>query len=158
MNFTLLIGSFARGTGDVNSDIDILRIGHTRSVRRPVKVDRRIPVSYVDFDSKSFSKLYDDGSLFLYHAFMEGKLLSGDGDKWCRLKTRFFVSSDYRDSINEYIDVLDYIDCYPDFEYSQVPYLSNIFKYLKNIGIFKLASEGCYIFDKSRPKGPGSRY
>ena len=148
MKLTLLIGSFARGTGDLHSDIDILRVGHTQSVMRPENIDWRLPMSYVDYDSESFSKLYDEGSLFLYHALFEGKLISGDEIKWRKLKKHFIISSDFRNSILEYLDVLTYIDEYPDYENSYVPYLSNIFKCLKNVGIFKLASKKYYNFEK----------
>ena len=149
MTFTLLIGSLARGTGDLHSDIDILRIGHTRRVKRPEYIDRRLPISYVDYDMDAFTKLYDEGSLFLYHAFVEGRLLSGDKARWGCLKRHFIVSDDFKDSINEYLEVLAYIDEYPGYEYSSVPYLSNIFKCLKNIGIFRLASKKCYDFEKT---------
>ena len=117
LKFTLLIGSFARGTGGIHSDIDILRIGHEDKVDRPKYVDPRIPISYVDYDAESFNKLYLDGSLFLYHAFFEGKLLAGDNNLWKKLKEDFSVSVDFKDSINEYLEVLEYIDEYPDYEY-----------------------------------------
>lgn len=93
--------------------------------------------------------MYQEGSLFLYHAFYEGKLLAGDGDLWEKLLEGFLVSVDFRESINEYLEVLEYIDEYPGYEYSYVPYLSNIFKCAKNIGIFLLASKEKYEFEKS---------
>ena len=149
MKFTLLIGSFARGTGGLNSDIDILRVGHTNSIERPGNIDQRIPVSYVDYDLRSFSKLYDEGSLFLYHAFFEGKILSGNISQWKQLKDHFVVLEKFRAPIEEYLEVLSYIDRYPEYEYAHVPYLSNIFKCMKNIGIFRLASKKHYKFEKT---------
>ena len=146
--FTLLIGSFARGTGDLNSDIDVLRIGHTMPVIKPASINPRLPLSYVDYDLNSFFKLYDAGSLFLYHAFFEGRLLDGDSDQWNKLGENFVVSDSFITPINEYIEVLEYIDSYPGYELSFVPYLSNIFKCLKNIGIFQLASRKQYNFEK----------
>jgi predicted nucleotidyltransferase len=148
MQFTLLIGSFARGTGGIGSDIDVLRIGHKRRVKRPVKLDYSLPISYVDYDLDSFKTLFDDGSLFLYHAFIEGQLLEGDITQWNSLKENFVVSDDFRDSIEEYLQVLTYIAEYPEYERSSVPYLSNIFKCLKNIGVFRMASTGRYDFEK----------
>ncbi len=148
MQFTLLIGSFARGTGGVGSDIDVLRIGHKRRVKRPVKLDYSLPISYVDYDLDSFKKLFLEGSLFLYHAFMEGRLLEGDIRQWNRLKESFVVSDNFSDSIEEYLQVLTYIEEYPEYERSSVPYLSNIFKCLKNIGIFRMASMRRYDFEK----------
>ncbi|WP_278399954.1 nucleotidyltransferase domain-containing protein [Stutzerimonas kunmingensis] len=149
MKFTILIGSFARGTGGIHSDIDILRIGHEERVARPKYIDARIPISYVDYDEESFNKLYEGGSLFLYHAFYEGKLLVGDEDLWGELVEGFSVSAEFSESISEYLEVLKYIDEYPGYEHSYVPYLSNVFKCAKNIGIFLLASKGKYEFEKS---------
>lgn len=148
MRFTLLIGSFARGTGGCSSDIDVLRIDHKRRVKRPINIDHRLPISYIDYDFDSFSKLFNEGSLFLYHVFVEGRLLEGDVRQWNRLKENFVVSNNFRDSIEEYLQVLAFIEEYPEYERSPVPYLSNIFKCLKNIGIFKMASMGQYDFEK----------
>ncbi len=148
IRFTLLIGSFARGTGGRDSDIDVLRINHKRRVKRPIGIDYNLPISYVDYDLSSFNKIFDEGSLFLYHAFMEGQLLDGDVRQWNRLKDHFVVSNDFSDSIEEYLQVLTYIEEYPEYERSPVPYLSNIFKCLKNIGIFRMASIKQYDFEK----------
>lgn len=148
LQFTLLIGSFARGTGGRGSDIDVLRIGHKRRVKRPEITDYSLPISYVDYDFDSFNKLLNEGSLFLYHAFLEGQLLEGDIQQWNKLKENFVVSDDFRDSIEEYLQVLNYIAVYPEYEHSPVPYLSNIFKCLKNIGIFRMASVRQYDFEK----------
>src|SRR5690554_2655246 len=148
MQFTLLVGSYARGTGGRSSDIDLLRTGHKKRVKRPVISDDSIPISYVDYDFDSFNKLFNAGSLFLYHAFLEGKLLEGDIQKWNKLKEGFIVSDDFRDSIEEYLQVLTYIAEYPEYEHSSVPYLSNIFKCLKNIGIFRMATMKQYNFEK----------
>lgn len=148
MRFTLLIGSFARGTGGCESDIDVLRINHKKRVKRPICIDYNLPISYVDYGLDAFNKIFDEGSLFLYHAFMEGQLLEGDVRQWNSLKEQFVVSDDFRDSIEEYLQVLTFIEEYPGYECSPVPYLSNIFKCLKNIGIFRLASLRQYDFEK----------
>jgi predicted nucleotidyltransferase len=148
MGFTLLIGSFARGTGGAGSDIDVLRIGHKKRIKKPINIDYRLPMSYVDYDLEAFKKLYNEGSLFLYHAFTEGKLLEGEIRQWSQLKENFVVCDEFGDSIEEYLEVLKYIEVYPEYECSPVPYLSNIFKCLKNIGIFRMASIGRYDFEK----------
>ncbi len=146
--FTILIGSFARGTGGENSDLDILRIGHTKSVIKPDNISKAIPISYIDYDYSVFLDLFEQGSLFLYHAFKEGVLLNGEEGKWEQFKEKFVVTNDHTDSIREYISLLEFIDEYPEYELSFIPFLSNIFKAVKNIGIFKLAENGEYIFDK----------
>lgn len=148
MRFTLLIGSFARGTGGAGSDIDVLRIGHKKGIKKPIDIGYRLPMSYIDYTFEAFNKLYDEGSLFLYHAFIEGKLLEGDSNQWNQLKENFIVSDDFRNPIEEYLEVLAYIEEYPEYECSPVPYLSNIFKCLKNIGIFRMASVKRYDFEK----------
>lgn len=146
--FTILIGSFARGDGGADSDLDIIRIGHTNPVTRPSHISETIPISYIDYDYPLFSELYQQGSLFIYHALKEGILLDGNQEKWELYKKRFSVIEDHSESINEYISVLEFIDNYPDYEHSYVPFLSNIFKSIKNIGIFKLANDKKYLFDK----------
>jgi len=150
MSFTLLIGSFARGTGSSDSDVDILRIGHERIIGRPANIPVDAPISYIDYDHATFSSLYDSGSLFLYHCFIEGMLLEGSSKRWETLKMKFQVEKCFKEPIQEYIDVLSFINEYPGYQISYLPYLSNIFKCLKNIGIFRLASKRKYDFEKSK--------
>lgn len=146
--FTVLIGSFARGTANSQSDVDILRIGHTRPVVPPAHISGSFPVSFIDYDLPTFSHLYSEGSLFLYHAFSEGVLLTGQRGLWSNLSADFRVAQDFGPAIREYIEVLQYVTDYPGYEASFVPYLSNLFKCLKNIGIFRLAKRKQYSFDK----------
>ena len=147
-SFTILIGSFARGEGGPDSDVDILRVGHCRSVDRLPEIGRKIPISYIDYDYSTFIDLYRQGSLFLYHSFREGRLIEGDITIWAGLKSNFTVTYNHKDSINEYFELLKFINAYPGFERAFMPYLSNICKAVKNIGIFKLAEIGCFVFDK----------
>ena len=146
--FTILIGSFARGDGGQDSDLDILRVGHTISIKRPKGISNSIPISYIDYDDSVFFDLYQQGSLFIYHVFKEGVLLEGSQHRWELYKKQFTVALDHSESINEYISVLKFIDDYPQYELSYIPFLSNIFKSIKNIGIFTLANKGYYLFDK----------
>lgn len=148
-NYTILVGSFARETNNKNSDLDIVRINHNNSINHVFDVPKKIPVSYIDYDLKSFFELYNQGSLFLKHTFEEGKLLYGDKCQWKQLTDNFRVSIDFSETILEYRDVLKFIDKYPSYETAYIPYLSNIFRALKNIAIFKLAEAGIYEFDKS---------
>src|SRR5207247_1431685 len=64
--FTILIGSRARSTQNSASDIDVVRIGHKRSVKLHNR-GRKRHISYVDYDPDAFLNLYKGGSLFLYH-------------------------------------------------------------------------------------------
>jgi hypothetical protein len=94
-------------------------------------------------------ELHQQGSLFLYHVFQEGRLIDGVDNLWVKLKNSFNVTYNHKDSIGEYCKVLKFIESYPGFEDAFMPYLSNIFKALKNIGIFKLAEKGCFSFEKT---------
>lgn len=147
-SFTILIGSFARGEGGPDSDVDILRVEHNRSVVKPSEICINVPISYIDYNYSTFMELYSQGSLFLYHTFREGRLIEGDMNRWAELKSNFKVTYNHKDSINEYYELLKFINACPKFEDAFMPYLSNIFKALKNIGIFKLAEVGCFVFDK----------
>lgn len=149
MGFTLLIGSFARGTGSIDSDVDILRIGHERIVDLPAQIPTNVPISYIDYDNKTFCSLYNSGSLFFHHAFTEGMLLEGNPKQWEKLKQHFRVEECFQEPIREYIEVLSFIDEYPGYQNSSLPYLSNIFKCLKNIGIFRMASRKAFNYEKS---------
>jgi len=94
--------------------------------------------------------MYKNGSLFLYHVFYEGILLNGDKASWESLKNNFIVSNNFYDEIEEYQSVLDYLCKYPSYEEAYIPYLSNMFKVLKNLSIFYLANDGIYEFDKGK--------
>ena len=74
--YTVLIGSYARGTENEHSDIDLVRIGHAEEFElAPAYVLPAGPISYIDYEMKVFQSLYQSGSLFLYHILNEGKLL-----------------------------------------------------------------------------------
>jgi len=148
IKFTLLIGSFARGTHGADSDVDILRIGHFDKVKLGFSVSNSNPISYIDFDIHDFTDIFEDGSLFLYHAFNEGVLIDGDPESWYLLKEKFEVSSSFKKYIDEYAELLNFIKDYKGYESSPLPYLSNIFMCAKNIGIFKLAEKKEYNFEK----------
>jgi hypothetical protein len=114
-DFTVLIGSVARRTHGHDSDVDILRIDHKRSVPAALCVPAGMHVSYVDYDRASFMEFHTAGSLFLHHAFTEGLLLEGDATHWQRLKARFSVAKDFSEAIADYKAVLDYVRRPPAF-------------------------------------------
>jgi predicted nucleotidyltransferase len=148
-NFTILIGSRARRTDDRQSDIDIVRIGHRDVTAVQCKGSRKIrDVSYIDYDAEKFSQLYDDGSLFLYHIFSEGRLLSGDERAWTSLRTNFRVRTNFRREIAENREVLAWLQDGNQFEGATIPYLAHTCRALKNLAIFSLAQGRSYIFDK----------
>jgi hypothetical protein len=147
-NITILIGSYARGDASSESDVDVMRVGHQNPIVRPENIPSTAHISYIDYDWQDLMKLHSQGSLFLYHAFTEGLLLQGCKSQWDELRTSFSVAVRHTESIMEYVELLFYIDKYPGYENAHLPYLSNIFKAVKNIGIFRLAERGIYRFDK----------
>lgn len=149
-SFLVIIGSYARGTLTEKSDIDVFRLNNENSLENFIHTPKNNPVVYIDFDKKTFNKMYSEGSLFLFHVFKEGILLEGDKNHWANLKKNFIVSNDFTNEISEYEHVLNYLCQYPKYEESYIPFLSNMFKVLKNLSIFYLASRGEYEFDKAK--------
>jgi hypothetical protein len=146
LDFTILIGSFARGSEGPDSDVDILRINHRRELDWD-PMDNH-PVSYIDYSWDVFFQLFRQGSLFLHHTFTEGVLLEGDQWVWQSLSAGFCVSDDFSKEVAEYVGLLEYIHSYPGYREAYFAYLSNIFKALKNIAIFRLGEARVYEFDK----------
>jgi predicted nucleotidyltransferase len=146
--FTILIGSYARGDATPESDVDVMRIGHQKPFIRLDGICPSSHISYIDYDWHDLMKLHSQGSLFLHHSFTEGRLLLGSESEWNKLKASFSVATRHAESIAEYVELLTYIDSYPGYEDAYLPYLSNVFKAVKNIGIFRLAESGTYFFDK----------
>jgi hypothetical protein len=148
-HFTILIGSGARRTDDLQSDIDIVRIGHSDTTVVQCKGCQKVrDVSYINYDTEKFSQLYGDGSLFLYHIFSEGRLLSGDEKIWTSLKANFRVRTNFRREIAENREVLAWLQDGNQFEGATIPYLAHMCRALKNLAIFSLAQRRSYVFDK----------
>ncbi len=145
--YTVLIGSYARGTQRYESDIDIIRINHEDDALIDSSWNRD-SISYIDFDSKQFSDLYQIGSLLLHHTFSEGILLEGNSQLWNDFSRRFVVTSDPACTIDGYASLIAHINSHRDFAKAFVAYLSNYFKASKNIGIFKQAAAGNYCYEK----------
>jgi predicted nucleotidyltransferase len=149
--FTVLVGSYGRGAGEADSDIDIVRIGHTR----PFKKSRlgklahpKAPISYIDYDPESFARLYESGSLFVHHILTEGQLLDGDRRRWTELVENFAVTEDLSSEITEQLDLCRRLARPEAFTNATMPLLSHLFRALKNAAIFSLAARGVYVYDK----------
>lgn len=149
--FTILIGSTARHSDEFSSDIDIVRIGHRNPIsRRVAQCDRLEVISYIDYDHRKFTDLYRDGSLFLYHIFVEGRVLDGDDQIWSNLKQSFRVRTSFRREITENYKVLEWLHDGTQYEGATVPYLAHACGALKNLAIYWLAEQKTYVFDKRR--------
>jgi hypothetical protein len=150
---TILIGSFARGTADTYSDIDIIRVGHQRPLTKtelgPL-TNSRAPISYIDYDEKTFASLHKAGSLFLHHTFTEGRLLAGDPSYWARLVRGFSVTKNLQSEINEQLGLCKWLARPEAFSHATMPMLSHMFRALKNAAIFMLAERELYVYDKRR--------
>src|SRR5258707_9239392 len=100
MQFIILIGSFARGDANERSDCDLLVVNASaEEVGQIVGVPDGVVTNVVTFTDETFLNLYRRGSLFLFHAFREGKLLWGDEKRWLSLGANFEVPQDYRREI-----------------------------------------------------------
>ncbi len=146
--YTILIGSYARGTNRPESDYDVVRINHTAELDFDYIPSSQIKISYIDYSEETFADLYKLGSLFLYHIFYEGKLLHGNKKDWRNLKENFNVCQSFKKEILEYLHLINFLNSDKSFHHATFAYLSNMFKAIKNISIFYLAERGHYIFEK----------
>lgn len=149
--FVVLIGSYARGDFNERSDCDIFRVGCDKldfdfSI---LPVSDNSVVSYIDYDKDTFSRLYEAGSLFLYHVLNEGQLIYGDTNTWKKLRDGFSVQQDFRDELDEILLVTEFLSNTDMFGGKFLTPLVNAFTELKNASIFFLAHQGKYVFEKS---------
>src|SRR5690606_17095714 len=123
-----------RGTATLDSDVDILRIGHVRQVPLPIFIPKDGVKSFIDYDQVLFTELYDSGSLFLKHVFQEGILLEGRHDEWLSIKENFKVAEVFDEEIRKYAELLLFSSAFIEYRKAVIPYLSTAFKAAKNIG------------------------
>ena len=150
---TVLIGSFARGTAELCSDIDIVRVGHNHLISRAkldLPVTPNAPISNIDYDLRTFESLYRSGSLFTHHVLTEGRLIEGDPLYWSELRENFSVTKDLSGEIQEQLSLCVWLSRSELFVHAVFPQLSHTFRALKNAAIFSLAHNGLYIYDKRR--------
>src|SRR5438876_9276314 len=124
--FTILVGSRARGTADLYSDVDIVRVGHKHVVtRKQLRMLAKIgaPIAYVDYDAATFKSLHESGSLFIHHILTEGKLLAGDAVRWGMLVKTFSVKKDLRPEINEQLRLCKWLLKPEAFSHATMPLL-----------------------------------
>lgn len=150
---TILIGSFARGTALSYSDIDIVRVGHRRALTKAQVrsiANSTAPISYIDYELEVFTSLHQSGSLFVHHILTEGKLIAGSACLWSDLAERFSVTKDLSNEFREQVALCAWIARPTLFSDAAIPFLSHMFKALKNAAIFSLAHRGVYVYDKSQ--------
>lgn len=145
--YTILIGSVAKNEQKQESDIDIVRIDNENIIERnhdwPLG-----PINYIDYDFETFMKLYDMGSLFIYHIIHEGKLLEGSVDNWNCIQEKFSFTDNYEEELYNISDVIEYAFNYKIYGKTFLAFYSNAFTLLKNFSIFYLAHRNIFEFNK----------
>lgn len=147
-SFLLAIGSFARGNMTERSDIDLVAIGRPKSKDVIKQLPQGRQVNIVHFSPTRFRSLHQAGDLFLYHIFTEGKLLHGAKEEFAKLKDSFTVQTNFDLEIRRNVKLLDFLLSDPENTKGTLSFLTNLFRALKQIAIFRLASKRIYIFEK----------
>lgn len=147
--FGLLVGSRARGDADVRSDTDVLVVGEAS----PLHLER-LRLRYgsepqcTTFDLPTFEHLHSIGSLFLQHAFLEGRLLWGSKSGWAQYRRSFVVQRTFLAEIRRCVASCRWLDQPTVFGgHYLAPYV-HAFKHVKNASIFFLAHRREYVFAK----------
>jgi hypothetical protein len=105
-------------------------------------------MNFVDYDQSTFLKLYHQGSLFVQHMLLEGKLVWGSADSWADLRSSFRIQKDFAEEIEEHLALYRWIKEPTEFKNAEYPLLSHAFRALKNLSIFSMAQRHTYVFEK----------
>jgi hypothetical protein len=153
-HFTVLIGSCARGTDQPHSDVDVVRVGHDSELlradlgRKGLAKLAQGPTAYVDYDLATFARLFDEGSLFVHHILTEGILLDGPRSIWNAWRASFRVANSFLQETVRY-SASSFWLLHPErFVHARLPFLSHLFRAMKNTAIFSLANRHTYCFEK----------
>lgn len=148
----VLIGSYARGDFNQYSDCDIFRVGceNTDLDYSMLPITDQSIVSCIDYDNETFAKLYNAGSLFLYHVLHEGILISGDIEIWQGLQDGFSVQRSFSKELEEISLITEFLSNIEMFGGKFLTPLVNAFTELKNASVFYLAHQGIYTFEKTQ--------
>lgn len=152
MKYSILIGSYARGDFNENSDCDVLLVDTEESEFEisALSTGARKYVGFINYDEKTFLRLYEIGSLFLYHVLQEGVVIEGDRREWSHLRSSFVVQSNFINELNEIVKTTDLLSKTAIFGGKFLTPLVNAFTELKNACIFSLAHHGIYEFNKTK--------
>ncbi|RJG18455.1 hypothetical protein D4A39_08280 [Alcanivorax profundi] len=152
MKFSVLIGSHARGDANQYSDCDVLLINTSKMDfdEDCLPIQARKHVNYIDYDSDTFLRLHEIGSLFVYHVLHEGMLLSGSLVEWRGWRESFSVQTNYLVELDHIVKVTDFLSRTGMFGGKYLTPLVNAFTEIKNACIFYLAHNGVYEFNKMK--------
>lgn len=152
-SFVVIFGSVARGDFNAESDIDVMLYNYPEDKARGKIISLNLPnfpINFVCYDRETFSKFYNEGSLFFYHMFKQGFLVDGDKEIWDFLCEQFSLKKSFHDELRK----ISYeASSYKNLSYFNGYYLSalvNIYPLLKNFCIFTLAQQGVYEFNKKK--------
>jgi Nucleotidyltransferase domain len=149
-DFLVLVGSHARGDADERSDVDLLVIGEADdTAARSIGGRYGGPINVVSFPTPVFFKHFRSGSLFLEHAFSEGRLLDGCADTWEFLRGTFSVKSNYFSESRKCARICRFLAT--NMEMYGGHYLAPLvvaYSQVKNASIFFLAHFGRFVFNK----------
>jgi len=107
-------------------------------------------ISTICYNQETFFRLYNIGSLFLFHSFSEGVLLDGNAAEWENLKRTFRVQENFHAELLEIAKITRLLSNTRIFGGKYLTPLVNAFTELKNACIFSLAHHGIYEFNKTR--------
>ncbi|MFQ1770423.1 nucleotidyltransferase domain-containing protein [Aeromonas veronii] len=67
MMYSILIGSYARGDYNANSDCDVVLINNDESNfdKNILSISNKELINFISYDNSQFKSLYDSGSLFI---------------------------------------------------------------------------------------------
>lgn len=150
--YSILIGSYARGDYNTNSDCDIVLINSDEAGfdkdRLPIK--KKELVNFISYDSTQFNSLYDSGSLFIYHILYEGIVIDGKQDSFNELKKNFHVQQRFNNELEKIYTATQLLAEVDIFGGKHLTPLVNAFTELKNACIFYLAHHSIYEFNKEK--------
>lgn len=150
MMYSILIGSYARGDYNANSDCDVVLINNDESNfdKNILSISNKELINFISYDNSQFKSLYDSGSLFIYHVLNEGIVLDGDIDSFTELRKKFNVQEKFTDELNKIHQTTQLLSEIEIFGGKYLTPLVNAFTELKNACIFYLAHHCEYEFNK----------
>jgi hypothetical protein len=151
MRVAVLIGSFARGDHDAASDVDILLVNAFEdSIPASLRAQwGSRTVNCVRYDSDEFQRYFNEGSLFLHHAFTEGRPVAGDCTEWGTFARHFQTRRSFIAELNQIHEVTALLARTAIFGHKYLTPLVNAFSEIKNACIFSLAHRSIYQFNKT---------
>lgn len=147
-----LFGSYARNENDKYSDIDIFVLckEKSESLKKYLSEKLNIPIKWLSlYDIETISKMFEEGSLFLWHIKNEGKLLYANNE-WFENQLTFLkkykkVKKDLLEYKKIITDINNSIARNYGLEYYEISLIGIL---LRNIAIIHCHINGYYLFGR----------